>query len=373
MDRPRSLSRFWAVPISRAATGSTKQYDSSVRATPSVARPRGGSAAGSRAQRRLSWQPTDGNRPQRHRPASRRQLSVAEATRNVSITGLRPLGITNCLNYGIRSAPKASGSAGSGPRAWLRPCLALGTGTGGNGVALQTISGRRHRPTPEIGGRRPARGHLVAGPAPFRPKATRDPGRSEHSGHGRFRVRRPAGNFVRDSPPGIDLDREAALQSFVREAIGRGLVASDRSSGGGLAVAVAEMRDVERPRGEAAVGGLGFACHRGCSGEPVAVVLRCRRATPRRSSCSQGVHMEAHTLGTVGGIAAHRADREGATGAAEERGSAWHGRPGRLPRGSAPHLGSRPGPRPGAWKRPGLRRSIADRFVGPSSATGEVA
>src|SRR2546421_552434 len=27
-------------------------------------------------------------------------LSVAEATRNVSITGARPLGITNCLNYG---------------------------------------------------------------------------------------------------------------------------------------------------------------------------------------------------------------------------------------------------------------------------------
>ncbi|MEO5839395.1 MAG: succinate--CoA ligase subunit alpha, partial [Acidimicrobiales bacterium] len=34
-------------------------------------------------------------------------LSVAEATRNVSITGARPLGVTNCLNYGDPSRPEA--------------------------------------------------------------------------------------------------------------------------------------------------------------------------------------------------------------------------------------------------------------------------
>ena len=44
-----------------------------------------------------------------------------------------------------------------------------------------------------------------------------------------------------DGPPGIDLAREAAIQRFVREAIGRGLVASAQDvSAGGLAVALAE-------------------------------------------------------------------------------------------------------------------------------------
>ena len=34
-------------------------------------------------------------------------LSVAEATRNVAITGARPLGVTNCLNYGDPTRPEA--------------------------------------------------------------------------------------------------------------------------------------------------------------------------------------------------------------------------------------------------------------------------
>ena len=33
-------------------------------------------------------------------------LSVAEATRNVSITGARPLGVTNCLNFGDPTRPE---------------------------------------------------------------------------------------------------------------------------------------------------------------------------------------------------------------------------------------------------------------------------
>ena len=50
-----------------------------------------------------------------------------------------------------------------------------------------------------------------------------------------------AGGATEDDPPMLDLAREAAVQAFVREAIGRGLVASAQDvSGGGLAVALAE-------------------------------------------------------------------------------------------------------------------------------------
>ena len=69
-------------------------------------------------------------------------LSVAEATRNVSITGARPLGVTNCLNYGDPTRPEAFWQLAEGVR---------GLVTGGNVSLYNESPAGAIAPTPEIG------------------------------------------------------------------------------------------------------------------------------------------------------------------------------------------------------------------------------
>ncbi|MGA3057708.1 MAG: AIR synthase-related protein, partial [Candidatus Limnocylindrales bacterium] len=133
-----------------------------------------------------------------------------------------------------------------------------------------------------------------------------------------------AGLSSEDRPPGIDLDREAALQSFIREAIGRALVASAQDvSGGGLAVAIAEC---------CMWSGLGARLRLGVSGSPAIelfgespgrLVLSCRpRHAPAVELLARQFGLAAETLGSVGGDRLRiELTGQGATGAAEERGS----------------------------------------------------
>ena len=144
-----------------------------------------------------------------------------------------------------RPAPRPSGSS---PRA----CAASGTRagrsglpvTGGNVSLYNEAPGSAIAPTPEIGivGLLDDVAKLVGPGAPRRrqrgarwsarpARASRAPSTSGSP------ARRPE-----DRPPALDLDRERRLQAFIREAIDRGLVESCQDvSGGGLAVAVAEM------------------------------------------------------------------------------------------------------------------------------------
>ena len=67
-------------------------------------------------------------------------LSVAEATRNVSITGARPLGVTNCLNYGDPTRPEAFWQLTEGVRGLADACRALGLPVTGGNVSLYNES-----------------------------------------------------------------------------------------------------------------------------------------------------------------------------------------------------------------------------------------
>src|SRR4029079_5439821 len=79
-------------------------------------------------------------------------LSVAEATRNVSITGARPLGVTNCLNYGDPTRPEAFWQLTEGVRGLADACRALGLPITGGNVSLYNESPTGSiAPTPEIG------------------------------------------------------------------------------------------------------------------------------------------------------------------------------------------------------------------------------
>ena len=253
-------------------------------------------------------------------------LSVAEATRNVSITGARPLGVTNCLNYGDPTRPEAFWQLTEGVRGLADACRALGLPVTGGNVSLYNESPTGAiAPTPEIG----VVGLLddvstLVGPAFQLPLdailLVGDP----TPGLAGSAYAALAGAAVEDGPPGLDLAREAALQAFIREAIARGLVASAQDvSGGGLAVAIAES---------AMWGGLGASVRIAVANSPAVdlfgespsrLVLSCR---PRFAAALEllarqhGLPVEA--IGSVGGdrLVVELAG-SGATGASEERGS----------------------------------------------------
>ncbi|HET7471623.1 MAG TPA: phosphoribosylformylglycinamidine synthase subunit PurL [Candidatus Limnocylindrales bacterium] len=170
-------------------------------------------------------------------------LSVAEATRNVAITGARPLGITNCLNYGDPTRPEAFWQLSEGVRGLSDACRVLGLPvTGGNVSLYNEAPGGAIAPTPEIG----VVGLLEDVATLVRPgwRATADrvllvgqatPGLAGSA------YAELAGIAAEDGPPTLDLDRERRVQAFAREAAARGLLASAQDvSGGGLAVALAE-------------------------------------------------------------------------------------------------------------------------------------
>ena len=254
-------------------------------------------------------------------------LSVAEATRNVAITGARPLGVTNCLNYGDPTRPEAFWQLSEAVRGLGDACRALGLPVTGGNVSLYNESpAGAIAPDPRDRRGRAARrrrGSSSGRPSP--PPATR----SSWSGR-----RRPglagsayadlAGVAPEDGPPALDLDRELAVQRFIREAIARGLVASAQDvSGGGLGVALAEA---------ALWSGLGARLRLPISGSPAVelfgespsrLVLTCR---PRHAAAllllARHFGLPVEEIGVVGGerlvieLTGH-----GATGAAEGRGS----------------------------------------------------
>ena len=87
---------------------SSTQYDSTVGADTVAGRGRGAAVLRVKGTTKALVATTDGNAPVGALdPWLGAALSVAEATRNVSITGARPLGVTNCLNYGDPTRPEA--------------------------------------------------------------------------------------------------------------------------------------------------------------------------------------------------------------------------------------------------------------------------
>jgi len=253
-------------------------------------------------------------------------LSVAEATRNVSITGARPLGVTNCLNFGDPTRPEAFWQLQEAVRGLGDACRALGLPVTGGNVSLYNESPRSAiLPTPEIG----VVGLLddverLVGPA-FVAEGDRIVLVGEAGpGLGGSEYARLAGAAPEDGPPSLDLAREVALQAFVREAIERGLVASAQDvSGGGLAVALAEG---------AIWSGLGAHVRVPVASSPAVdlfgespsrLVLTARpehAAALMLLARQHGLPVE--TIGSVGGPGfVVELAGAGATGAAEERGS----------------------------------------------------
>jgi len=244
----------------------------------------------------------------------------------VSITGARPLGVTNCLNYGNPERPEAFWQLQQAVAGMGDACRALDVAiTGGNVSLYNEYPGGAIAPTPEIGvvGLLEDLSLLVRPPFVAAGDAVILVGEST-PGMAGSAYAALAGLSSEDSPPGIELEREAALQTFIREAVSRGLVASAQDvSSGGLAVALAEC---------CMWSSLGASLRLGVSGSPAIelfgespsrLVLSCRpRHAPAVGLLARQFGLDVETLGTVGGERLRiELTGQGATGAAEERGS----------------------------------------------------
>ena len=303
------------------------QYDSTVGADTVAGPGRGAAVLRIKGTTKALVASTDGEQAVGARdPWLGAALSVAEATRNVSITGARPLGLTNCLNYGDPTRPEAFWQLSEGVRGLGDACRALGLPVTGGNVSLYNESpAGAIAPTPEIG----VVGLLddvatLVGPAFVSDGDVVLLVGDAVAGLAGSAYAALAGAAPEDDPPVLDLAREAAVQAFVREAIARGLVASAQDvSGGGLAVALAEC---------AMWGDLGASLRVPISHSPAVdlfgegpsrLVVSCRRRyAPAVILLARQHGLPIETIGSVGG---DRLDIElagaGATGAAEERGS----------------------------------------------------
>ena len=172
-------------------------------------------------------------------------MSVAEATRNVSITGARPLGVTNCLNYGDPTRPEAFWQLERGrPRPGRRLSRPGPAGHRRQRVALQRIGRGADRAHGRDRRRRAASRTSTAlvGPG-FAARvgcgsccsARRQPGLAGSAYAelaGAARRRRPAGARpgARSGPPGVHPRGDRPWTGRSAQDVG----------GGGLAVALAE-------------------------------------------------------------------------------------------------------------------------------------
>jgi phosphoribosylformylglycinamidine synthase subunit PurL len=252
-------------------------------------------------------------------------FSVAEAARNVAITGARPLGVTNCLNFGDPTRPEAFWQLKEAVRGLGDACRALGLPvTGGNVSLYNEAPTGAIAPTPQIG----VVGLLddasrVIGPAFVGGGDTVVVVGEATPGLGGSEYARLAGGGE-DEPPAIDLAREAALQRFLHDAIRRELVVSAQDvAGGGLAVAIAECAIWSGIGAELRVHVAGSPAAELFGESPSRVVLTTRaRHAPALLLLARQYGLPAADVGLTGG------DRlfidlagDGATGAAEGRGS----------------------------------------------------
>ncbi len=304
-----------------------EQYDTNVQANTVAGPGRGAAVIRLRGTTKALVATTDANAPVGDLdPWLGAALSVAEASRNVSITGARPLGVTNCLNYGDPTRPEAFWQLAEAVRGLADACTALGLPvTGGNVSLYNEAPGSAIAPTPEIG----IVGLLEDVARRVGPALTADGNTvvlvgDAGPGLAGSEYARLAGTAPEDGPPPLDLARERNVQAFVREAIARGLVESCQDiSAGGLAVAAAEM-GIWGSRGVTLRLAVGDSPAVGLFGESPSRLLV--EVTPRHVPAlvllARQHGQSTEELGLTGGrrLVIELAG-EGATGAAEERGS----------------------------------------------------
>jgi phosphoribosylformylglycinamidine synthase subunit PurL len=176
-------------------------------------------------------------------PYAGTQLALAEAYRNVAVTGATPAAVTNCLNFGAPTDPGVMWQFQQAVRGLAEGCAQLGIPVTGGNVSFYNQTGDTAiLPTPVVGvlgviddvRRRIPTGLGNVGDEIWLLGDTRDEfGGSEwaHEVHGHLGGR----------PPTVNLGREQALAEVLAAAAREGLVSAAHDlSDGGLAQALVE-------------------------------------------------------------------------------------------------------------------------------------
>src|SRR2546427_94614 len=236
LDRPPIAAKRWVY----------EQYDSTVQAGTALG-PGGGDAAVIQV-RGADWGLavcTDGNsRYVLLDPYEGGKAAVAEAARNVACSGARPLGITDCLNFGSPERPAVFYQFREACRGIADACRALGTPvTGGNVSFYNESPTGAVDPTPVVG-----MVGLLQRVEQAVPSHARQAGdvvfvlgetRPELGGSAYWEA---IHGFVGGEPPRVDLEAERRLIDLLVAGAERGLCRSAHDcSQGGLGVALAEV------------------------------------------------------------------------------------------------------------------------------------
>jgi phosphoribosylformylglycinamidine synthase subunit PurL len=177
-------------------------------------------------------------------PYAGAQLALAEAYRNVAVTGATPVAVTNCLNFGSPEDPGVMWQFAQAVRGIADGCAALGIPVTGGNVSFYNQTGSAAiLPTPVVGvlgvlddvsrriptglGREPGETLLLLGD-------TRD----EFDGSIWAQV---TADHLGGRPPTVDLAREKLLADVLTSASRDGLVSAAHDlSEGGLVQAIVE-------------------------------------------------------------------------------------------------------------------------------------
>ncbi|MFI9597236.1 phosphoribosylformylglycinamidine synthase subunit PurL [Nonomuraea sp. NPDC052265] len=229
----------------------TSQYDRYVRSNTVLAQPADAGMlrisevmAGAEPTTRGIALSTDGNgRYAKLDPYAGAQLALAEAYRNVAVTGAKPLAVTNCLNFGSPEDPEVMWQFAEAVRGLADACRTLGVPVTGGNVSFYNQTGSTAiNPTPVVGvlgviddvAKRVPSGFTAAG---LRVVLLGDTAEEFGGSEWAHVAHRHLGGL----PPHADLEAEQALATVLVEAAARGLLEGSHDlSDGGLSVALAE-------------------------------------------------------------------------------------------------------------------------------------
>jgi phosphoribosylformylglycinamidine synthase len=171
-------------------------------------------------------------------------MAVAECTRNVVCVGAKPLGLTDCLNFGNPEVPEQMWRFAQAIDGLAAACTALGAPVvSGNVSFYNETDGNSILPTPTVAvvGQLEDPAHRLGLGFVTKGDVVAHLGRPSRGVLGGSEWLVQTTGSVTGAPVGIDLDAEAALQHAMLELAQRQLVSSAHDvSDGGFAICLAE-------------------------------------------------------------------------------------------------------------------------------------
>ena len=169
--------------------------------------------------------------------------AVAEAWRNLTAVGARPLAITDNMNFGNPEKPEIMGQFAAAIRGMAAACIALDFPVVSGNVSLYNeTQGRAILPTPAIGGVGVLEDAAQSIGLAFAPNQDLVLIGTTQGWLGQSLWLREIAGREEGAPPPVDLPAERATGDFIRAQILGGIIAACHdASDGGLLVAIAEM------------------------------------------------------------------------------------------------------------------------------------